>query len=680
MLLRALILAAVTLTSSEGQALAPRPRWQVAVAPPRAALPAVTVEFGYAGPYIPPQNAPITLRARAGYAAFDGYIGFHLRTESGSRDNQVIARAILRPHEQWTFSTFATRPRGGRESDLDRRQLGVEWRDASMKIRGEQLAGTPPWAMQLMPLRITAAEGAALSDRAQWYAGFSEVIAPLDVWVDLPRRIREAIFGSAVHIVLFGLPRSEQRLDDIDRAALPITFIPRPGSYQVPWPYGKSETVSVPSSWSVKRGAREIGNGPLPYMVRAGLTTWVADATGASQPLPVTDGTPIALHNARSRRYLPDPKFQAAVGWPRPAELGRVYSGLLLVLFAALLSLAGWLCVRRQPRAVLMIVLVIGAIFVFAARSRVRSPGSVYQREVEVPLAPGVIGSLQFSRVYGASPLPAESHDTEAMRTRVSGGHQSWEDLEVRTSATPVAMGVVRRSQDWDAITRWSWKRQPGNAPHVRIRRRELDKLELDYESRIPVHYVYAEWLCGEKLCWGETAVRPATRGTAIVRSGHELWPEPEPFLNEIREFPFPVDRSLTRVSLIHKTRAKTHVLRWFDEPASEPGSFFIADVKTLQNGAASFAFAIPPGVSKNADGVVSVNMSGRPSRVTLVRPGRTTELTPVSGKPYAIPPEALKEILATGGIVHVSVVSGEPGPLKHPFVSTVIRIREKKP
>src|SRR5258705_312737 len=102
-----------------------------------------------------------------------------------------------------------------------------------------------------MPLRIAGPATAlgreahveepnALSDRAQWYAGFSDVVTPLDVWIDLPKRIRQAILGSGIYVVFHGLPRSNQHLDELDRALLPITFDARPGSYQASWPYPTS--------------------------------------------------------------------------------------------------------------------------------------------------------------------------------------------------------------------------------------------------------------------------------------------------------------------------------------------------------------------------------------------------------------------------------------------------------
>src|SRR6266545_1231289 len=163
MSMRALITAVVVLVSSlaEAQSLTPRGPWHAVVTPPRATLPAVTIDLGYSGPYVPSQNSPITLRATAGDRSFNGYIGFHFRVkEHRTYDTPVIARAVLRPHQAWTFSTFVTLRRlVGLQQDTVPREIAIEWRDASMNVTAVRSAGVPPWTpwtTPFLPLRIGA--------------------------------------------------------------------------------------------------------------------------------------------------------------------------------------------------------------------------------------------------------------------------------------------------------------------------------------------------------------------------------------------------------------------------------------------------------------------------------------------------------------------------------------------
>src|SRR6266508_6520439 len=88
--MRALIAAVIVLAVSSAEAQT----WHADVAPPRPALPSVTVDFGYPGLYVPWESAPIALHATAGDAPFDGYIGFRFRAnERVAYDTPVISRA-----------------------------------------------------------------------------------------------------------------------------------------------------------------------------------------------------------------------------------------------------------------------------------------------------------------------------------------------------------------------------------------------------------------------------------------------------------------------------------------------------------------------------------------------------------------------------------------------------------
>jgi hypothetical protein len=312
----------------------------------------------------------------------------------------------------------------------------------------------------------------------------------------------------------------------------------------------------------------------------------------------------------------------------------------------------------------------------------------MYRYEIEKPLSPGVVGSLHLSLAYGPSPVPAEDRDSEKMRTSVTGGSESYEDAEVRTSNTPVSMGVMSRRQDWDTVTRWSSRRELGDAPSIRIRSREGKRLVLDYESTLPINYVHAEWLCGENLCWGETAVRPGTQGSATIKNGHKTWPEYEPFASKIAERILTRPASTTRVSLVQKTRTNARIFEWLEPVGNwQSASFLITDREMLLNGSGSFAFALPHEVSPTATALISVKTNTPSSRVNLAWATGSTTLAPtgrdgllMATRSYFVPPPALREILANRGIVHVTVSSDERLTLINPFDAVSIEIWEKKP
>ena len=58
--MRALITAVIVLVSSAADA-----QWHAAAAPPRPTLPTVAVDFGYPGPFVPWDSAPITISSAA---------------------------------------------------------------------------------------------------------------------------------------------------------------------------------------------------------------------------------------------------------------------------------------------------------------------------------------------------------------------------------------------------------------------------------------------------------------------------------------------------------------------------------------------------------------------------------------------------------------------------------------
>ena len=691
---RHLIILAVVLLSLPAGAQPARMPWRAVVVSPRLSFPAVTVELGYPGPYIPWENAPITLRASAGDYPFDGYIGFHFMVNDRlTYDTPVISRAVLRPHEQWTFTTFARLRRFGGlgESPMAGvgpvvREIAVQWRNRDLRVAAVKSAGLPPWTLwpePLRPLLVVAprervgdkvalgrpawAERAdALSDRAQWYAGFSDLVIPLGLWLDLPPRVREAAFGSGIHLVFFGFPGANQQLTDIDRALLPVAFSSNPGTYDAPWPYRESRAMPLPSpvSWTQKSGTRVAGSSRSPYIVLNAAAAWTADAIGISQPLPAMNAIPIRLRIAERESSVYDPNFHFRTAWPRPAQLLRMFPAAALSIAAVVVSLGAWLAMRRRTRAAGVMTLLFLAFFILAARERVRPPAGAYESDVRRPEAPGTIRNFHARRVYGAAPIQEETGDPERLRTSITGADADWsEEAEVRTSKTAVAMGTMKGRGDWDALTRWSIRRELGQQPAIHIRSRDAKKLVLEFDAPMPIDYVYARWTDGSGIYFGGVAAGQEPSGTVTIAHGSDLPDEADPWQ---WYGPGQLQRSYSAtVVLRQKNRTRAQWLYWYEAAADETSYLIGSSAK--REGARSFSwtFALPP-QSTSADATALVNVFDDSNPVTISWAEGTTALqrSPRKGvmfaPTYVVPAAALREILAGGGIVKVTVSGAE--------------------
>ena len=694
-------------TLAEAQATA----WRSTVAPPRAGLPAVSVELGYPGGYVPVASAPITLRASAGNASFDGYIGFHFRAgDRQTYDTPVIARASLRPGGSWTFSTYANPRRSARSNhDSDQwtqpRAIAIEWRDASMNVLARMSAGIPPWSLERIPLVITnatrngtgpqrALDSAAYARRpdalpalAQWYAGFSHVVAPLEVWLEVAPEVRDVIFASSREVVLHGLPRADQTLDTLTATLLPVTFSAAPGAYRVPWPYATADAaeteVTTPRSWAAKRSAYAVGSGPLPYMVRSPVATWVADAAGIARRLPVAEAAPIALEIAKQSMLAPSRHQGIDVASPTPSALLRHAPVRIAVALALLLSIAGWLLLRKTPRAAVAALLVLAAVGLLAARGAIRPPAAAHRSVSIAEVAPGVLEHVESIRSYGDSLIEAPRLDDVVARMNVFAPSEAHKDAEIRSAGMPA--GAIRSGADWHASWRsWS-RRELGSVPKVTIRERDATKLVLEYDSPDEIDRIHARWQCGSRLCWGETRV-DGRSGTATIEHGQLLWPAADGagWWSSIAGM---------RVQFLRSRGNETLDATWL-EPAgastqqSTPQSIVLTEREPRHDGSGTFAFALPRALPPAPTALVSVKLNTPSTRVTLALPDGTTTPLDATGRSgldagtraYAIPPPALAQIVAHGGIVEVTVASDEPRNLINPFNSVSLEIWEKKP
>ncbi|HEX9501745.1 MAG TPA: hypothetical protein VGA10_08835, partial [Thermoanaerobaculia bacterium] len=479
------VLIALLSSSVPGQSIAERKPWHAAVPSPRAGLPAVTIEFGYPGPYVPMLNAPIVIRATANDVPFNGYIGYHLAV--GDRltlDTPVIARATLRPHESWSFKTTASLRRWGVQNVSAPREIGVEWRNSTMQKIASRSAGVPPWTSwedDLLPLRVVASgaemsaaevlgskpyveRADALPDRAQWYTGFSAVVMPVATWLDLPEKIREAIFGSGRSVVFFGFPRPGQPMGRLDQTLLPIAFSARPGSYDAPWPYRNSRQMpaATPLSWTAKGGTDKIGPAQNPYLVQTNAAAWGADEVAVSRALPamarIGNRRPLIFNSLQLEASdWPDETRRHLLGIAAKHDFLRVYSGAIAAIAAIVLAIVAWILLRKTPRAIVAVSVVLAAAILFVQRGRIRPASDVRDYVIRAPIAPGIVDHFHVWRSYGPTPLAGPA---PIARTSITGDYGKWANAEVRTSETPISMGVLRHSRDWDAVSRWSYQRE----------------------------------------------------------------------------------------------------------------------------------------------------------------------------------------------------------------------------
>ncbi len=463
--------------SSRAQAESRQP-WHAAATPPKPGLPPVTIDLGYPGPYVPSVNSPITLRATAAGIPFDGYIGYSFAVkESHTLDTPVTARAILRPRQNWSFSTTVNLRRWESQSFAKEplpREVVIEWRTRALDLIGRQSAGTPPWTTfndLRLPLRVggdTAfgdeaylASPDALSDRAQWYAGFSSFVVPTNTWLTLPKRIREAIFGSGINIVFIGLPRRDQQLDRLDRAILPVVFTARPGSYEAPWPYRGSRSMPIKTamSWVAVKNVDFAGSANCPYIVRTNAAAWVADEVALSRPLP-------AMVRVETRPmyydWFDDPAVRPSRGGESPLS---IYRGAVSTGSAVLLSTTAWLLARRKRSPAIAASLVIIVCVVFAARGKLRPPSHVDVGEMRMPSSPGVIEHFREQRAYGPAPLSEIVDRSDRGRTSLTGDYGPTEEAEVRRSDSAPSMGMMLPRGYWDSLYRWTYRREIADSP-----------------------------------------------------------------------------------------------------------------------------------------------------------------------------------------------------------------------
>ena len=649
-------------------------QWVTAV-PEKSGLPTVEVSLGYPGGYIPRGFVPIALRARGADRPFEGTIGFRFAIRGQrSFDMPVVSRVDIGPGQTWSFSTWGRIPNGDRE-------LEIEWRDPSLRLLAavrtlaiplhvrrvlrviaDQAASPPATALGSPIYSVTIKD---LSDEAQWYMGFRAIALPTELWLDLPAGTRSAIFGSGIFVVFVGTPRAGQTLDAEARALLPVSFESRPATVNVPWPYALAGRDRVTTSMAVKpvAGASIIGNVEAPFVVSTTMRTaaWVAVEGALDRPLPAFEVTSLA----RDRHASP------SIARPSLQQLVRNHVAMIATILVAVLTILLWLQSRRTPRWIVMALALIVTMIVVAADQRIRPMPDTHEVEIITPLGPGMVDHYRATYVGGRRPLDEAVRPKELARTSINGMDDIYRTAEVRRANTPAGAGSLYGSGDYEAVLRWTSRREVGTAPAVRVRSCDAEKLTLEYESPEPVNEIVASWSVDGKRHSGGIVVDGEKRGTATIRSGVAPWPETSWFSGMFfRGYTLAMGERLTKgieVSLVHRTRRATKQVRWSQplvrtngtEPLKIDGTLRAASPDTLSG------LFVLPAANRIPRGPALVAIPTRVSvaSITLRWPsgnGATSETSAdassLGARGYEIPVAILHRIVESGGVFEVAV------------------------
>ncbi|HXG58528.1 MAG TPA: hypothetical protein VNL91_05870 [Thermoanaerobaculia bacterium] len=574
-------------------------RWKAVVAPPRPDLPAVTVFLGEPG-HVSTSNAAIDLRAVSGTIPFDGYIGYHFEVDrKRTLDIPVVARAVLKPHEPWSFPAWVQLRESGSMAVPLNRELVVEWRDRSMRVIAKRVAGTPPWS-EPRPLRIIR-EGetlhascclgtfahvrtaTTLPEVAQWYAAFSDLVIATDLWLDLPMRVREAAFASGVRTIFIGVPRPDQKWTEIDRAIVPVEFLSQPGEFLLPWPYRADATpVSTPVTWRPKPESDFVGTERSPYLVTRGQTVFVADESLSTAPLPVTSMDPV-------RRYSGGESVVEQNLVDIVSEYRVVIAGVAIALFCAAFSIMA----RRSIRALPVGLAVLAAVVILACRDQLRPSRGVHLHEEWTLTRPDLVVRLTKIREHGPTPIGERRISPDDLRLSVSGAGDVRQEAEVRTPATAPGHGAMYLSRDgaaWDTTSRWSARRGLGQPVKVAIRSMDRTRMVFDYEAPFAAQYAMARWIVDGVQFRGEAKLQGVRQGRGIIEANHFVW--------ATRNIETPRhDRGAVSVTLARSNREHEVIAFWSERATREHrGNTWAmrAPAHRDPDGKSRLAFALP--------------------------------------------------------------------------------------
>jgi hypothetical protein len=498
-------------------------RWHAVALPLYRGLPEVSIDLGYPGSYVPAANSPIELHARA-TEPFDGAIGFRFAVDRAfTKESAVIARAKIARGGTWTFGTTAQLAFPGTASD---REVVIEWRDRTNRVMARRHVGAPKWSRSTRPLRIggtapqiylddeaVVIQPADLASDAQWYAGFSAVVTPVDVWLDLRLAVREAIFHSGAPLDFFGVPRDGQHFATIDDALIPVRFTPGAGDVDVPLLLRKSGVASLtaPMSWRAVDGAEIIGASERPYIVTTAAASFAASEDAFREPLPAASPV-IRLPGARM--FLPDSATElAGVYLSHTPVLPPLLAALVIAPFL-------WLRLKKSADLRLAAIALITAAALLGSRSAFHAAHEVVVTERWRVVQPNIALHTLSELEYGDTPLRASLVETTDVRTLIGRRiHNDTEDTEVRTSNTLAGHGSLEIERPWHSSDRLRVRREIGTPADVHVRSMSNRQLVFDYRVSIRPQRVFAIWTFGGSRYGGEVAVDRAS-GRATIAAG----------------------------------------------------------------------------------------------------------------------------------------------------------------
>lgn len=684
MAFRALIALAV-LVSCAFPGLAAAGPWRAVATSANPAFPRVEVECGFPDGYVSSSNTPIRLRARTGARPFDGYIGFSIKVDGqGTVDVPVIARAVIPANSDWTFSSWMD-VRGSAESvrRLADRELFVTWRDAEAEIIESRSAGKPPWSSP-RPLRIRAGAEvipddtylgeksvllgpAELSTQPIWYTGFSSVVVPTVVWFELPQTTRDAIFRSMVRVHFFGVPAAMPNMSPRDRALLPIELVP-----------GSS------IAWRAKRGANILGSPSLPDLVANDIATFAASEEGLRTRVPAFAHRPLG-------------EYVQPLGWDsqawRPREILREYRPLLTFSVVLLMSVLGWLAIRRVTGKFIYVAvpaLAIAALVVIGLRDWIRPREGTHTYTTLTLAAPGVVDVHTERRDYGIAPRAVSRQVLSAFAGTVTR-RINWAWAEIRDSNTPPGLGALLGGS-WQNAIRESKRREMGTPATMRIVSLTPDEMVVDFESNRRVDYVAARWTWNGTRRDGSTRVTPRSSGRAIVRNRQvvaQKWTWPST-VEEVAASVTPEDAltGATRVALFTTDREQTSVIRYVDssDQVTAPPYQMAAALRPDENGVPSASLALPGPIPPRAKArltltQVSPSSLGQLRTIRLEGPAGSAamDLTRIRQGVAEIGGTELRRVAPGGGVVRLLVEPGTSAGELSRGRATVVVFEEKQ-
>ncbi len=611
------------------------------VAEGRGGQPAVELELGYPDGFVSTLSSPVVLRIRTGNRGFDGYISFRLGTSNRMTiDTPIATRVKLGAHSEQVFATYARSARFGTgvQYALANREVMVDWRTPSLDLIATRSLGLPPWQWP-RPLVLPS----AMSTDAQWYGGFTNVVAPIDDWFALPVAVREAIFRSAVPVVFFGVPSRIPDLAPVDRALLPVEFRAEPGTLEVPWPYTE-KTRPVPISWRAKPQTRIAGSPQLPYLVWNGIATFAAGEE------PIRTAVP-SFRTFLIRNANTPGAFRRQ---PNVREILRDYRPLIAMIVLVPLPFIGWILMRRRPRLLIVISIAAVGIATMLLRDSLSASAGRHEASIRRVRAAGVVEHIVAVRQAGPSPLGGVKSEGESIAWAIN----DLDAIEVRTPKTLAGFGtMVSSNRGWQsrtAIRKWRERSTPAT---IRSRQSAPGALTVDYDADVPVDYVAATWTCGGKRCGGIARVGSQKRGSITVNDGTDafscLYCRFEA-TNAVYESYFP---GTTAIDLVTMERDnKDSLISFIELPlAGTETAYSIAASLEPRGTMLTGAFALLSAPGRGANATVSVNGLG-PAKHTITLSGPAGTLA-VEGNPeFSIEFGELRRIAPRGGIVTIAL------------------------